>query len=148
MGHLLVGGRITRAASEEDFRSARAGLGSSVGSGFVEIPNVKPLRGTRGINKVQDSLAKQGTLDVTRNAPLFNDPRYTSSTLAINGTVALKGNFKMKNLAICRNPLRTVATNCISNNATDWATRREVRKNPSETTRQTSLWEDDIVRTY
>ena len=77
MGRLLVGGKIQsviKSASETDFQQAR---------GFVDVPDIKPLRGTRGINKIQDGIAKQGTLDVTRNAPLFNDPRYTSSTLSI-----------------------------------------------------------------
>jgi hypothetical protein len=85
MGRLIVGGRfsIAKTASETDFQQARSGV-ALTGPSFVDIPNYEAKRGIRGINKVQDSLAKQATFsDVTRNAPLFNDPRYTSSTLSI-----------------------------------------------------------------
>jgi hypothetical protein len=86
MGRLLIGGKfaLVKSSSEDDFKRAREGNSGLAGAGFIDIPNYEAKRGVRGINKVQDTLAKQATFtDVTRNAPLFNDPRYTSSTLSI-----------------------------------------------------------------
>jgi len=66
MGY-LIGGRIIVPGTEENFKQAR---------GVRKVPEIKPTSGRIG------SIIKTGT-DVTRNAPLYNDPRYTSSTLAI-----------------------------------------------------------------
>lgn len=48
---------------------------------YIQVPSVKPQRGSNlaGLRKSASSISG----DVTRTAPLFNDPRYTSSTLAI-----------------------------------------------------------------
>lgn len=50
-----------------------------------EITSAKPLRSIGNLDKSRDFMLKTGTgtVDVQRNAPLFNDPRYTSSTLSI-----------------------------------------------------------------
>lgn len=46
---------------------------------------ITPIRSLGNADKSRDFLLKKGSgdLDVLRNAPLFNDPRYTSSTLSI-----------------------------------------------------------------
>ena len=55
--------------------------------GAAQTPvHVEPIHPVSSVSftKVADKLVRRGSvLDVTRNAPLFNDPRYTSSTLAI-----------------------------------------------------------------
>lgn len=57
--------------SEEEFKNAIMSRAS------MEFPLAKPQKSIGGMKKTS-SIA-----DVTRTAPLFNDPRYTSSTLAI-----------------------------------------------------------------
>ena len=49
---------------------------------LVHIPSIKPQRGNFNMTKVQSLRATQAA-DTTRVAPLFNDPRYTASTLSI-----------------------------------------------------------------
>ena len=54
----------------------------------ITVPNSKPVRTYRN---TRTAMQKTGQADITRTAPLFNDPRYTSSTLAINIGVAFQG---------------------------------------------------------
>jgi hypothetical protein len=89
MGHMIVGGRVPRSGlvasgADSDFQAARAQSPLQSADHFVEVPNITPARAYVGANQIQQNLAKRGAADnITRNAPLFNDPRYTSSTLAI-----------------------------------------------------------------
>jgi hypothetical protein len=65
---------------EEEFKAATEGVSSNVP---IKVDPVDPVSSV-SFTKIGDRIIKRGsTLDVTRNAPLFNDPRYTSSTLAI-----------------------------------------------------------------
>jgi hypothetical protein len=68
--------------SEENFQNA---LQNRKGNTPVEIKLPKPLRVFGNQDKIKNSalMQKTGFLDTSRSAPLFNDPRYTSSTLAI-----------------------------------------------------------------
>jgi hypothetical protein len=81
MGFIIGNGRskIIEKASNAEFREAinsRAEL--------IEVPFIKPIRqGHGGVSSVDKHLAKKAYGDVVRNAPLFNDPRYSASTLAI-----------------------------------------------------------------
>lgn len=62
--------------TEENFRQAKASL--------VKGPALpKPQQTHVGIAKAQALGVRVGSNDVTRTAPAFNDPRYTSSTLSI-----------------------------------------------------------------
>ena len=90
MGYIIGGQK--RAAivqgTNTEFTNAIQGAAGSV---VETVPSVMPKRtfgGKRGVG----GLSKSGSYqDVTRTAPLFNDPRYTSSTLAINNIVAFQG---------------------------------------------------------
>ena len=66
--------------SEENFKKALQGR-----EGATEITLPKPKRAFGNQDKIKNAsiMQKTGFLDSSRNAPLFNDPRYTSSTLAI-----------------------------------------------------------------
>ncbi len=77
MGYIIGGrrGNLITSASESDFRQARQ-QATGVQSGLVKVDDIKSKRGG-------GMLQSKASLDVTRNAPMFNDPRYTSSTLAI-----------------------------------------------------------------
>jgi hypothetical protein len=63
----------------------RAEAGKEGTGGLTTTPNLSPQRSNFRMGAAQNVAAMQkfGGADVTRNAPLFNDPRYTSSTLAI-----------------------------------------------------------------
>jgi hypothetical protein len=82
MGYIIGGQK--RAAivqgTNTEFTNARQGAAGNI---VETVPSVMPKRtfgGKRGVG----GLSKSGSYqDVTRTAPLFNDPRYTSSTLAI-----------------------------------------------------------------
>jgi len=79
----LIGGKTIIPGTEAAFKQAKQQLeaSSSVQMG-PKMPGPLPVYGnmtTLG-PKAQE---KFGALDITRNAPTFNDPRYTSSTLAI-----------------------------------------------------------------
>lgn len=65
--------------TEENFRAAK-----NIKQAGVEIPVYRPAA-TFNIDKIKQTAMTQKTayLDSQRSAPLFNDPRYTSSTLAI-----------------------------------------------------------------
>uniref|UniRef100_A0A7C3WLF5 Uncharacterized protein n=1 Tax=Dictyoglomus turgidum TaxID=513050 RepID=A0A7C3WLF5_9BACT len=67
--------------TEENFRSALSQRNSSITS--FSLP--KPLKVAGNTDKIKNYalMQKVGFLDTSRTAPLFNDPRYTSSTLAI-----------------------------------------------------------------
>jgi hypothetical protein len=95
MGY-LIGGKIKiYDGSDTEFRNAR-NVNSGIGSTrMTEVPMIKPARGlplksSASLNQFSSNLGSG--LDVERNAPMFNDPRYTSSTLAINNIVAFQGN--------------------------------------------------------
>jgi hypothetical protein len=91
MGHLLrtvgntvVGSRhpqqgLITSNLESEFTGVMQGQQSP-----MHVDPVHPVSSV-SFTKVADRIIKRGNsaLDVTRNAPLFNDPRYTSSTLAI-----------------------------------------------------------------
>lgn len=95
MGYIL--GKFQRLSgppSDEEFRRLRQqgayqlGVegGTVVPVQQMEVPILKPqqamfIRRQQAVNATQRYAA--GSLDVTHAAPLFNDPRYTSSTLAI-----------------------------------------------------------------
>ena len=84
MGFIIGGRNIIKSASESDFRDAKNA--SSIGSNVQEIPNFKPQASyaiKKGANNASLRQAQGSTIDVSRTAPTFNDPRYTSSTLAI-----------------------------------------------------------------
>ena len=73
MGY-IVGGKTRQkilAGTESNFRD-------TVDAGFTSVPDILPKRSVGSLSKTGASYP-----DVTRNAPLFNDPRYTSSTLSI-----------------------------------------------------------------
>lgn len=63
---------IVKSASEEQFKQAKAGMQSTA---TIQPPRVSPI--------AKYSSQKQSSADVSRTAPMFNDPRYTSSTLAV-----------------------------------------------------------------
>lgn len=76
MGYLIGGSnrsKIVTSGLEEEFKN------------LTQVPVVSPVRGANLLKSGDSSLKKSysSTLDVQRSAPLFNDPRYTSSTLAI-----------------------------------------------------------------
>jgi len=75
MGYIIGGQKRTQivAGTESNFRD------STAKDGITEV--LKPERTYRNIRT--SGLSKTSVADITRNAPLFNDPRYTSSTLAI-----------------------------------------------------------------
>lgn len=78
---LLVGGKNKLITSnlDSEFKQAQS-------QGFVDVTGPKPQRGYgRSMTSAQDSKLKSvtGMVDYTKSAPLFNDPRYTSSTLSI-----------------------------------------------------------------
>ncbi len=82
MGYIVGGRNIIKSASEADFKSA---LVDSKGVPTNQIPNINPV-GTYAIKKDLKTASKQAlgsTMDVSRTAPTYNDPRYTASTLAI-----------------------------------------------------------------
>ena len=72
MGFIVTG-------NEENFRKAL----HSRNNQEITIPKPKTVFGNSDKIKNAAILQKTGVLDTARNAPLFNDPRYTSSTLAI-----------------------------------------------------------------
>jgi len=49
---------------------------------MVQTPDIHPIRSSLSMDKMANIRAKASS-DITRTAPMFNDPRYTSSTLAI-----------------------------------------------------------------
>jgi hypothetical protein len=65
--------------SEENFQNALNNRGD------IEVKLPKSLRAFGNQDKLKNAaiMQKTGFLETARNAPLFNDPRYTSSTLAI-----------------------------------------------------------------
>ncbi|MFA5398538.1 MAG: hypothetical protein WC346_21170, partial [Methanogenium sp.] len=71
---------IVRGTDENFHKALQHREGTSVS---FNLP--KPLRGYGNMDKIKNAnlMQKTGILDTSRNAPLFNDPRYTSSTLAI-----------------------------------------------------------------
>ena len=72
-------GQLVTANLESEFRAAQ--VLQTQASTYVEP--VHPVSSV-SFRKIGDRMIKVGgVLDVTKNAPLFNDPRYTSSTLAI-----------------------------------------------------------------
>lgn len=80
MGY-IIGGKIQpspliTSATDADFQQAKT---------ITQVPSILPSRTAVGLQTLQNARAKyaSGVTDVTRTAPLFNDPRYTSSTLAI-----------------------------------------------------------------
>jgi hypothetical protein len=96
MGHLLRGNVIVGNKYADGVQGgARSLITTNLDSEFhssqgmqVQAPvHVEPVYPVSSVSftKVADRIIKRGSspLDVTRNAPLFNDPRYTSSTLAI-----------------------------------------------------------------
>ena len=72
MGFLVKG-------SEENFKNALKARGNN----SITIPKPVAIAGLGDKTKNSLLMQKTGLLDTARNAPLFNDPRYTSSTLAI-----------------------------------------------------------------
>ena len=82
MGYIIGGNKRNNivAGTEEAFRNATSGNSSA-----QIVPEVKPLA-SYGRKTSTGGMVKSGGggyADITRTAPLFNDPRYTSSTLAI-----------------------------------------------------------------
>jgi len=75
MGYLLRSAIIPN-ATEADFKDAKRQTNAS-----ITVPSILPVRADMSLQKVQSLKAQSA--DITRTAPLFNDPRYTSSTLAI-----------------------------------------------------------------
>lgn len=76
MGYLIGGkdrGKIITSGLDEEFRT------------LTNVPVVSPVRGANLLKSGDNNLKKSysSTIDTQRSAPLFNDPRYTSSTLAI-----------------------------------------------------------------
>ena len=135
MGY-LIGGRFLIPGTDQNFREAK----SLQRQGEVVLPSYKPSSGKIGRNPGGREVTAAGYTDYTRNAPLFNDPRYTSSTLAIPTDLTFNGlreKSRLNNLAICGNILRARSTRN-SKNLLDWTIRREVVIDPSETTRRAS----------
>jgi hypothetical protein len=72
MPYLIGGKRPTIIkGTEEEFKKA------VLANKNIDLPNISPKRSVGTLNKLGN------VPDVTRSAPLFNDPRYTSSTLSI-----------------------------------------------------------------
>jgi len=90
MGHLLQGNIIVgnnyqggaKQLITSNLDSEFKAVQSSPTQTLVRVEPINPVSSV-SFTKVGDRIIKRGQLDVTRNAPLFNDPRYTSSTLAI-----------------------------------------------------------------
>jgi len=77
MGKRVVGGHFKKvvAGTESNFKGALKER---------EVPMSKPVRSFGSADQSRDAKLKSFSgMDVQRNAPLFNDPRYTSSTLSI-----------------------------------------------------------------
>lgn len=82
MGY-IIGGRNQSIVpgTESNFQAAKFAHQNE--TGITKIPSVIPGRGP-GHNKVREAQLRQSLgMDITRTAPVFNDPRYTASTLAI-----------------------------------------------------------------
>lgn len=82
----ITGGppKIILPGAESNFKQVIASQNEGTpGNKFANAAKA-PVRGYGNTNISRDSILKTASyLDVTRNAPLFNDPRYTSSTLSI-----------------------------------------------------------------
>ena len=77
MGKRVVGGHFKKVlpGTESNFRGALKER---------NVPMSKPMRSFGSADQSRDAKLKSFSgMDVQRNAPLFNDPRYTSSTLSI-----------------------------------------------------------------
>lgn len=81
MGYIIGGkSRLITAGVEEEYKS----LTSPASVNFASVPNISPSKSYSNLSKSGErALKTAGYLDTQRTAPLFNDPRYTSSTLAI-----------------------------------------------------------------
>jgi len=83
MGYLIGSQFKLAEGTNEEFRKARASQFNNSRE-LTEVPIVTPQRSTGNLANAQARrLVTAGVSDVTRTAPIFNDPRYTSSTLSI-----------------------------------------------------------------
>ncbi len=90
MGYIIGGSKRAGivAGTDAEFKKA---IQSSGDISLQAVPEIKPVASYGRKTTTGGMLKSGGYADITRTAPLFNDPRYTSSTLAINRTVAFQG---------------------------------------------------------
>jgi len=82
MGYILPGhGRIITSGINDEFTRIKQG---GIGQPTSITPDILPVRANFNSTRKGDSILKRGSYpDTQRTAPLFNDPRYSSSTLSI-----------------------------------------------------------------
>ena len=91
-GNIIVGQeyengnkQIITGNTEQAFHLTKQALGNEGIQTLTQVPDINPVSSV-SFRKIGDRIIKRGSsanLDISRNSPLFNDPRYTSSTLAI-----------------------------------------------------------------